>query len=733
MAKIALAFGAFLIPLAAGTWTADVWEIHKTLVLLAVVTIAWFCYFVGQFRQPATMWKWHPLDWLVLILGLAAVIGTITSVDWWTSLTGLQGTYVETFPVVIGLLSLYVLSARLFRTSADRLVVWAALLGGIGFALLIQLFQLSGVSFFSGFVADDKLFTPLANSSLQASLLAATVATVGLLLWTKATETWSKVSLAALVALGWFILLFMGQAIGWAAFAVGMIVVVIGQANRAGSSSRLIIVAVILAAAGMLGQFINITKYADLPPTTEISLNQSTSAATAFLTLAERPVLGTGPNTWYNAFVQYRPLSFNDDPRWGSRFIRSGAQWTETLATTGIVGFTAGFGVIIMAAWEFWRRLKKGYSFTILASLYVVAMLAVTALLTTWSLTLAVLGWFALGLGRAKLAETDREVPGQKSAMPAVGFALVVILAIVVWYPGIMVYASQVATAQAQRQIAAQADNKDIIRTLERAVRLDQRNLDAGILLANAYAFKIQSDVQAEDIPAAQTALADATAKMRDTVVNNRNNPVAYEAENNLLNGLASYLPNPEAQANANFASLRQLEPSNPIHDVGYGQTLLVIRARAAADTTTVTSAEKLDGYLQQALAAYNEALRKKPDYLQARYARADAYLMAGQFQLALDDLDTLTNNSPTVSAFWMAKGIVLGKLAKLDLATTAFEQAVTLEPSNPNVYLAYSQTLTEAKKTAEAKAVLERGLQAIPGDADLTAALEKIATPVKE
>lgn len=727
VAKLSLAVAAFLIPLAAGTWTPDRWEIHKTVVLLSAVTIAWLGYWLAQFQHPLSPWVWHPLDWLVLTLGSAAVIGTVTSVDWWNSLVGLQGSYSETLPVILGGISIYFLCVRLFRTAADRMIVWAALLAGIGIALLLQLFQLSGISLFSGQLANDKLFSVLANSSLQVSLLAATVATVGLLLWTKAREVWSKFSLVFLVALGWIILLFMSQPVGWAAFALGMIIVVTGQVGRGGTSPRLVIVAVMLAALGMLGQFMEVTKYADVPSTAEIALGQTPAAGTAFNAITERPVLGTGPGTWFNAFVQYRPLSFNSDPRWGSRYLRSGAEWSQLLATTGVVGVAAWIGMLVIAGWEFWRRLRKGYSFTALASLYVVALLAVSAALTTWSFTVLILGWFALGLGRAKLSEADRLVSGKKSAMPATGFALTIILAIVVWYPGASIYDSQMASATAQRQMVALAKDTDIIQTLERAVRLDSHNLDAGILLANAYATKISTDLQADDVNAAKQDLSLATTIARTAVKNNPNNPVAYESENNILNGLASYLPNPEALANANFDTLRKLEPTNPIHDVGYGQTLQVMRARAAADTTTVTSQEKLDGYLQQALVAYNEALRKKPDYLQARYARADVNMTAGNFQAALDDLDTLTAASPTVSVFWSAKGLVLSKMGKLDLAIPAFEQAISTNPSDANAYLSYSQVLTDAKKTAEAKAVLERGLIALPSDADLEAALNKL------
>lgn len=726
-AKIAVAVAAFCIPLSAGTWTPDRWEIHKLIALLAAVTVAWFCYFVHYFRRPMMSWTWHPLDWLVLAVGAVSVVGTFTSLDWWTSLTGLQGSYVETLPAILGFLSVYFLSTKLFITSADRLVVWSSLLGGIGLALLVQLFQFSGFSVLPASLANDPLFSPLANSSLQVALLASVVATIGLLLWPKAQERWAKVSVIALVALGWLVMLFIGQAVAWATFALGMIVVVINQARRPQTNSNVVIAAVALAAVGMLGQMFNVQQYTSVPSTSEATLGQTVAAQTAFRSIADRPVLGTGPNTWFQAFVEYRPESYNSDPRWGSRFLRSGAEWSQQLATNGIVGFTSWIGILAIAGWEFWRRLRRGYSFTIMTGLFIIALLAVSGMVTTWSFTLVTVAWFTLGLGRAKLAESETRRQSGTSFLPMVGFAITVIVAVVVWYPAVNIYRSQMVTARAQEQMNTNAKSADIIATLERATRIDTRNLDASILLANAYAYDIQNQLDANDVTKAQERLTAAMSTIRTAVVRHQRNPVAYEAENNLLNGLATYIPKPEEQANANFAALRGIEPSNPVHDVGYGQTLQVMRARAVSDTTTTTSDEKLASYLNRAISAYDEALRKKSDYLQAKYARADAYTTAGKYQSAVDDLDALTAAAPTISVFWTAKGTALAKLDKLDMAIVAFEQALAIDATDVNAYLVYSDALQAAKKTTEAIAVLDRGLTAVPSDTELQAAKDKL------
>lgn len=723
-AKVALAAGALVVPLFIGTWTPDQWEIHKTLVLMAVVTVAWFCFSLAQFRRPMAAWHWHPLDWLVLGLGFATLIGTVTSVSWRISVFGIQGTYAETLPVTIAMISYYFLSTRLFRTSTDRLVVWSALLTGIGTALLAQLFQFSDVSLLPSSLAKIPLFSPLANANLQAALLAAVLSTIGLLLWSRANERWSRLCVMGMVAVGWLVLFFLGQAIAWALFTVGMILVVISQTARSPQSSRLVVVAVILAAVGMLSQFLKVNSYTSLPPTNELTLSQTTSAATAFSVLAKRPVLGTGPNTWYDAFVQYRPLSFNSDAHWSNRYLRAGAEWSQLLATQGVVGLALWVGIFVLAGWEFWRRMKAGYSFSVLVGLFAILALAISGALTSWSLTLLFFGWVALGLGRAKIAVSEPAKSSKPGVMPALGFALTVIAAVVLWYPAMRVYASQIMLTKAQHHIDAQKPLAGIMTILQSAVRYDSHNLDAAALLANANAVAIQNDLKANDINKARAHLQAATATIRSAVVRDPTNPAAYEAENNLLNSLSSYLPDPEQQANHNFAKLRQLEPTNPIHDVGYGQTLMVIRARASSGQSNATSASQAASQLQAAIAAFDDALSKKSDYLQARYARSTAELIGGQFQTALDDANQLTSAEPSVASFWAAKGAAQAGLNQLDQAKDSFEQALTLDPNDPNIYLSYSQAYQDAKKTTEAKDVLNRGLKVIPGDSQLTQAL---------
>lgn len=729
IAKSLVTLGVFLVPLAIGTWTPDHWEIHKSLILLATVVLGWLCMSIGHLRQPALAWRWHPLDWIVLVLGLSVTVSTATSLNSWTSLAGLQGSYAETLPVTLAFVGLYFISVRLFRTSADRLLVWSSLIGGIGFALLAQLFQFSRVSLLPGSLHDNQLISTLANSTTQIGILAAAVATTALLLWSRAKESWAKLALAGVVTIGWLVMFILGQATAWAVFAWGMMLVVVIQSSLAPSTGmKMVFMAVILAAAGMFGQFLNISSHADIPPTKDISLSQSTSIGTAFTALSKRPVLGTGPNTWYDAFVRYRPLSYNNELTWSSRYIRSGSEWTQLLATQGVVGLGLWFGLLAIAGWEFWRSLKHGYSFTLLASLFAVGALGLAMFLITWSLTLLVFGWTAIGLGRAKIASRDPETAPGRGSVPALSFAAAAILLLVIGYPIFRLYGSEMLLAKAQLTISPE-NPRAVITTIDRALSWNSRNGEAAVLLANAEGVAVTIDVMQNNIPAAQQDLTQATTTMRAAVKRDPNNPAIYEAENNLLNSLSQYLQAPEQQANLNAAFLRTLEPASPIHDVVYGQTLMIIRARLSGSQTGSTPANTNDVYLAKALAAYDQALLEKPDYLQARFSRAEANFEGAQYTAALADLETLTATYPNLASYWILKGQTLAKLEKLDTAKDAFEQALVLEPRTSMNYIFYSRVYKDAKNPTKQREVLDRGLKALPNDAQLEAELKTLST----
>lgn len=725
LAQVTLCVSFLVLPLFVGAWTPDSWEIHKLVILLIAVSLAWFAWFMAALRRGRMRWSWHLLDWPVIGLLIAQVIGTIISVRPWQSLVGVSGTLVDTLPATVGFISVYFLVAQLFRGKHEQTIVWASLLGGVGLTLVAQLFQFSKVSLLPGAWQHNQLFSTLANSPVQTGIMAAVVATVGLLLWAGAKERWTKLGLSLVVVVGWLVLLFLGQALAWAALAMGMMIVVWQQTRvRRAGGLNLILLAVGLAALGLIAQLTHVNKYADLPTPTEVNLDQATTWQTNWATLKDRPVLGSGPATWYQDFVRFRPVSFNANPYWNSRFVRAGNAWAQLMATEGVAGVGLWVAVLAFGLWLLWKRPPASHPLTTTTAMFLLAVFAVLGFFTTWSLLFMFLVWIGLGLARSTMAEPVEQPIGSALAL---AFAGTVIILVGFWYMAVRVYASQVVLQQAHSDIAATKSLSQVESRLTLALRLDHHNTDAAVLLANAYSVEAQLAITNNQTAQAQTFVTQALDQAQAAEAVSPKDPALYEAENNILNTLAASVSQAANRANRNFQTLRTLEPASPVQDVGYGQTLMVVRQQLLAQTATTTTPSEAAKDLQLVLNAYASALQKKPDYLQARYARALAYEAAQQYSLAETDMTAVLTSSPQVAQVWATQGRLLAKLQQLEQAKAAFEKALTYSTQDPSVYSDYAAALTEVNQKDAAKDVLNRGLKALPSDPTLTSQLSKL------
>lgn len=103
------------------------------------------------------------------------------------------------------------------------------------------------------------------------------------------------------------------------------------------------------------------------------------------------------------------------------------------------------------------------------------------------------------------------------------------------------------------------------------------------------------------------------------------------------------------------------------------------------------------------ALAAYNEALRLKPDFAQALSYRASLHLDLGETARAETDLRAAIAARPRMAEAHNTLGLVLAQQDRVDEAIASFRTAATLQPAfaqawnNMGIALAVSGRLTEA------------------------------------
>lgn len=726
LAKTWLCVGLFLTPLAVSTLTTDSWETPKLYVLLGAITLGWLAYFIAMLRRKTVSWTWHPLDWLVLCLISVVGISTITSVHIPTSLWGIGGWSSATLPAMLGFAALYFLLVQVMVKRHDQVLAWGALIGGTGVSLLFALAQFSNFSVLPAPLSDNLLVTTLSNSLPQVSVLAALVGSAVLLLWSRTRERWARWGIMLVTVISWLVLLFLGQALGWAVFAVGMMAVVLDQALLGqGANTKLLSVAVGLAAVGMIVQLTHVAQHTSLPVSGDVVLDQATSRQIAWAAFKDRPVLGSGPSTWYQDFVQFRPTSFNSSPYWSARFIKGTNEAWQLLAMGGITTVALWVGLLLMAGWWLWQNVRRRPGALVVAGLLTVIVVVIAAVMSTWSFVLLLWLWAALGLSRSQLQ--SRAEPRPIGVGAPLLFAAMVLGTVVLWYPALRGLFSDMAYHRGSTLYSQTKPLNQVTAALNTALAIDRKNDKALILLANAEVTQAQLATQQQQNPDLNNLLNSAVNHLNQAVAVNPRNPATYESMNNVLNRMSAVVSDAAVQANRNFVTLEGLEPTNPIHDVGDGQTLLAIRsnllASAQSSTTSEAQAKQL---LTKAAAAFQRALTKKPDYLQARFALAQALDVSGQYQDSLAQLDQVQSGMASLNAYWVQRTVTLVHLKNLADADVAFAQATSLTPDDAT-YLAYATALLEAKQPDKAKTVLQAGLKLNPQSSALQDKLKSL------
>lgn len=727
LARLCVTLTLILIPILALPVTPDFWELHKSIALVGLMSLGWLFTFIGILRRGKTIWSWKPLDTVIGgVLGVG-VLSLWFAADRWIGLTGISGSLSETLPVLFALASLVWLIRLHFHEQRLRLPLFLSLGIGVGSALLFQMFQLSGFLLFPNTFPSSKLFSLLSSSPVDVAIMAAAFGPAVLLFWSRAREYWQRLLILAAVTLSWLVVLFFQLPLAWAMFALGMIAVVFAQSRQGKRANvKIIGLAVGLAALGMVLQFSGIVNRMAVTAPDDVRLSQSASQAITKATVSHKPILGTGPNSWYQAYVHYRPISLNQTATWNNRFIEARSAWWQLTATFGTLGLATWAGLLLMAGWVFWKRWQDEEDLIGLYGAMIISITILTGFFATWSLVWQVILWSTFGVlyfGRSP--QPKGRILGAGTWTTA---ALLVFILIAIWYPGSKWYASQIALDAAQKNISTETSLDQIQPMLERAVAWDERNLDAAELLARVYA--------SQAVVAAQQAKNDQVVPLIQKSVQtlqaaaqlHPQDPAAYEALNNLFNALTVLVSDAEVAARENFYTLRQLEPASPIHDVGYGQTLLVSRTKLLQEeeqSQEILSQESQ--LLDQAIVSFKLALQKKPDYDLAAYGLAEAYNTAGESDQALTLLFTIPNSRRENSRFAVALGLTYAGLERLEEADDQFTQALAFDPYDTSAYLVIAGHYRDHAQPEKAKAILEQGIKNLPDDLQLQSALSEL------
>jgi tetratricopeptide (TPR) repeat protein len=410
----------------------------------------------------------------------------------------------------------------------------------------------------------------------------------------------------------------------------------------------------------------------------------------------------------------------------------------QTIATFGVVGTLLMLGLFGFSMWIGWMAWQKTGDAWALLGLIASVFVFLSGWFTTWSFVMIVVFWVSLGLTRAGLLELQKAKTQPYAPFQMLAEVAIIFLAIFACIPMTSILSSDVATRNAQRWfdtivVGKTTENAKAISQatawLQRAVRWDEHNNTALLLLANTQAIQVKQDVDQNNLTDAGVALQAMQTTLTTATQRFGRDPITYETANNLLNILSSVLQNAVTDAKKNFAALRSIEPNNPIQDVGYGQVLMVERGQLLGTQSTADE-QKAESLLTEALASYDAALAKKATYFQAHYAKAQALVSGERYQEAIDEMPLdQTAAASQVALTYQVRAQAYAGLKKDDLAVASYKSAINAYSKDSLTYILFSEYYKKQKKTTEAKKVLEDGLVALPQDAQLLAAKKALTS----
>ncbi|MGH8567078.1 MAG: tetratricopeptide repeat protein [Gammaproteobacteria bacterium] len=124
-------------------------------------------------------------------------------------------------------------------------------------------------------------------------------------------------------------------------------------------------------------------------------------------------------------------------------------------------------------------------------------------------------------------------------------------------------------------------------------------------------------------------------------------------------------------------------------------------------------------GQLEEALAAFDQTLRIRPDLAQVHYYRAIVLQQRGQLEDALAAYDQALRRKPDLTQAHLNRGVVLQQQARLAQALEAFDQALRIEPNYARAHFNRGVVLERQGRLEPAVAAYDQALRVKPDYVD--------------
>ena len=121
----------------------------------------------------------------------------------------------------------------------------------------------------------------------------------------------------------------------------------------------------------------------------------------------------------------------------------------------------------------------------------------------------------------------------------------------------------------------------------------------------------------------------------------------------------------------------------------------------------------------EEAIAAYNQAIKIKPDYSEAWYAKAALLYQLQRYEEALVAYEKIIQLQPEEAHAWFVRGWILGELQRFDTAVASYDKAIEIDGTLDEAWFYRGKTLEKWKRYEDAIASYDQAIQIKPNYPD--------------
>lgn len=361
---IILALGAailFFLPT-----TAEFYEFNKFTLVLALLSLGLVFWTTKMILEKRAVFTRTPLDVPILVLVVIFLVSALASIDPAVAFFGKHGRIWPSFFALSTLAALYFLACSNLKTKKHiHIAIWTILVLTL-ITSVVSLFSYFG--FFAPFdFAKIRSFNPIGTANSLA-LLEALILPIAAFeaVFAKQKVARTAATIVTLIIAASFILVnflpaYFGLLAALIFLTIGALRQKLSKEQQAAAAILAIFVVLFLVvrfvpqlARGTLYEWIKVKEQGlgekeqiDTPK--ENTPVQKAAWEIAFSSIGKKPILGTGEGTYQFVYTQLKPREVNTTDNWAIRFDKSSSEFSEILATTGIVGAFA-FLLLIFAA-----------------------------------------------------------------------------------------------------------------------------------------------------------------------------------------------------------------------------------------------------------------------------------------------------------------------------------------------------------------------------------------------